>query len=78
MEPAGLEPATSCLQSRGGHAEANRYGDFGLDKVLLLLTKMASAVLKAVLAVRWYSFGTLSDQWLLTANTTVAIQPVRS
>ncbi len=30
MEPAGIEPATSCLQSRGGHAGANDYGGVGL------------------------------------------------
>ena len=49
MEPAGIEPATSCLQSRGGLAGANSYGGFGSGKRALLLAKLASAVLKAVL-----------------------------
>jgi hypothetical protein len=51
---------------------------FGLDKVALLLAKLARAVLKAVLSVRWYSRGTLSNQWPLAANKTAVIQPVRS
>jgi hypothetical protein len=35
MEPAGIEPATSCLQSRGGHAGASRYGGFGSAEMAL-------------------------------------------
>ena len=59
MEPTGIEPVTSCLQSRGGHAGANRYGALASSKVALWLAKMAHAVLKAVLAAMWYSRGTL-------------------
>jgi integrase len=78
MEPAGLEPATSCLQSRGGYAGTNGYGGLASAKVVLLLAKMTSAVLKAVLAATWYSCGTLRDRWLLTASKAAVIQPARS
>jgi len=78
MEPTGIEPVTSCLQSRGGPAGANRYGGSASVKVALLLAKMVSAVLKAVLATRWYSGGTLRDRWLLTASKAAVIQPARS
>ena len=33
VEPTGIEPVTSCLQSRGGHAGANEYGGLALIKV---------------------------------------------
>jgi hypothetical protein len=59
MEPTGIEPVTSCLQSRSGHAEARRYGEFRSVKVALLLAKTTSVVLKAVLTFTWYSGGTL-------------------
>ena len=61
MEPAGIEPATSCLQSRGGRAGANRYGGFGSGKVALFLAKLATAVLKAVLGQQWYPCGTFGE-----------------
>lgn len=35
MEPTGIEPVTSCLQSRGGHAGASRYGGFGSPETAL-------------------------------------------
>jgi hypothetical protein len=46
--------------------------------VALLLAKMTSAVLKAVLAATWYSCGTLYDRWLSTASKAAVIQPARS
>jgi hypothetical protein len=35
VEPTGIEPVTSCLQSRGGHAGASRYGGFGSAEMAL-------------------------------------------
>jgi len=35
MEPTGIEPVTSCLQSRGGHAGASRYGGIGSAEMAL-------------------------------------------
>src|SRR5271167_400166 len=74
MEPTGIEPVTSCLQSRRGHTGASRYGGLASVTMALLLAKLASVVLKAVLAVWWYSGGTLRIRWHLTANKTVVIQ----
>jgi hypothetical protein len=48
VEPAGIEPATSCLQSRGGCAGGNGYGGFASVKVALLLVRVTSVVPKAV------------------------------
>jgi hypothetical protein len=49
MEPTGIEPVTSCLQSRGGCAGGNGYGGFASAKVALLLVKVTSVVPQAVL-----------------------------
>jgi hypothetical protein len=32
MEPTGIEPVTSCLQSRGGLAGATEYGGFSVGQ----------------------------------------------
>ena len=78
MEPTGIEPVTSCLQSRREHAGANRYGGLASVKMALLLAKLASVVLKAVLTAMWYSSGTLNNRWPLTASMAAAIPPARS
>jgi site-specific DNA recombinase len=61
MEPTGIEPVTSCLQSRRGCAGANGYSGFGSAKVALLLVKMASVVPKAVPMQVWCPCGTFGE-----------------
>ena len=61
MEPAGIEPATSCLQSRGGGAGGNVFGNVVSVKVALLLVKLASVVPKAVPVQVWYPCGTFGE-----------------
>jgi hypothetical protein len=61
MEPTGLEPATSCLQSRGGCAGGNGYEGFTSAKVALLLVKVTSLVPKAVPGWVWYPCGTFGE-----------------
>ena len=78
MEPAGIEPATSCLQSRGAHAGTNEYGRVASATVASSLAKLASAVLKAVLIDEWYSCGTLRDRWQLTVAKVAANRPAHS
>ena len=48
------------------------------SKVALLLAKLTSTVLKAVLAAGWYSGGTLNNRCLLTVSRAAAIRPARS
>jgi hypothetical protein len=78
MEPTGIEPVTSCLQSRGAHAGTNEYVGFTSAKVLISLAKLARSVLKAVLTGERYSCGTLCDRWQLTVAKAAVNRPARS
>lgn len=39
VEPTGIEPVTSCLQSRRGRAETSKYGRLAAAKTALIQSK---------------------------------------